>query len=129
MSRHRQSPPMRLAPPANDNGGPEAAPVQEAGAPSAAKRVPPVTESCPDSPGQAKVSPADRGSDIVPSPAEPLSQVTGSPAGKSCRRSGKALRAEVRISPDLPVQPVEVEVFAQLLEALGPAANDNEDCP
>ena len=40
----------------------------------------------------------------------------------------KSLRAVVEIAPDLPVQIVEVEVIAQLLEALGDtAANDNEE--
>jgi hypothetical protein len=40
----------------------------------------------------------------------------------------KSLRAVVEITSDLPVQIVEVEVIAQLLEALGDiAANDNEE--
>jgi len=48
------------------------------------------------------------------------------PANDNNRRR-KALRAVVEISPDLPVQTVEIEVFAQLLDALeAVAANDNE---
>jgi len=47
------------------------------------------------------------------------------PANDNKRR--KPLGAEVRIPQNLPVQQVEVEVFAQLLDSLtGLAANDNE---
>ena len=42
----------------------------------------------------------------------------------------KALRVIVEIPPDLPIQLVEIEVMAQLLDALGDiAANDNEEQP
>ncbi len=48
------------------------------------------------------------------------------PANDNKRRH-KTLRAVVEISPDLPIQTVEIEVFAQLLDALeAVAANDNE---
>jgi hypothetical protein len=43
------------------------------------------------------------------------------------RRRHKTLGVAVEISPDLPIQMVEVEVFAQLLDSLSlDAANDNE---
>ena len=43
-------------------------------------------------------------------------------------RPHKPLRVVVDIPPDLPIQPVEIEVFAQLLDSLAPvAANDNEE--
>lgn len=38
----------------------------------------------------------------------------------------KFLGVEVQIAPDLPVQPVEIEVLAELLDSLGPSANGNE---
>lgn len=47
------------------------------------------------------------------------------PANDNGRR--KSLGVEVRIPQDLPIQVVEVEVFAELLDSLGPAANDDED--
>jgi hypothetical protein len=47
------------------------------------------------------------------------------------RRSLKAKRvlpqAEIRLPQAMPVQMVEVEVLAELLESLPPDANDNED--
>jgi hypothetical protein len=50
-----------------------------------------------------------------------------SPANDNERRH-KPLGVVVEIPPDLPIQLVEVEVFAQLLDALGMvAANDNEE--
>lgn len=39
----------------------------------------------------------------------------------------KSLGVEVRIPQDLPIQLVEIEVFAELLDSLGPAANDDEE--
>ena len=39
----------------------------------------------------------------------------------------KPLRAEVRIPQDLPIQLVEIEVFAELLDSLPLAANDNNE--
>lgn len=39
----------------------------------------------------------------------------------------KFLGVDVHIAPDLPVQAVEIEVLAELLDSLGPAANDNEE--
>ena len=43
-------------------------------------------------------------------------------------RPRKPLRVQMRIAQNLPIQMVEVEVFAQLLDALrGSAANDNEE--
>jgi hypothetical protein len=44
------------------------------------------------------------------------------------QRPHKPLRAIVEIPPDLPIQLVEIEVFAQLLDSLDlVAANDNEE--
>jgi len=49
------------------------------------------------------------------------------PANDNERRH-KPLGVVVDISPDLPIQMVEVEVFAQLLDSLNEiAANDNEE--
>jgi hypothetical protein len=46
------------------------------------------------------------------------------------RKSGKPLRAVMRFPPVLPVQRVEVEVFAALLDDLKAlVANDNGDGP
>jgi hypothetical protein len=43
-------------------------------------------------------------------------------------RPHKPLRVVVDIPPDLPIQLVEIEVFAQLLDSLDlVAANDNEE--
>ena len=43
-------------------------------------------------------------------------------------RPHKPLRVVVEIPPDLPIQPVEIELFAQLLDSLDlTAANDNEE--
>jgi hypothetical protein len=40
----------------------------------------------------------------------------------------KPLRAVVLIPQSLPIQPIEVEVFAELLDSLGdPPANDNDE--
>ena len=39
----------------------------------------------------------------------------------------KGLAVEVRMSDNLPIQRIEVEVLELLLDSLGPAANDNED--
>ena len=36
-------------------------------------------------------------------------------------------KAEVRLPRDMPVQLVEVEVLAELLESLSPIANDNNE--
>ena len=45
-------------------------------------------------------------------------------------RQHKPLGVVLDISPDLPIQLVEVEVFAQLLDSLQMvAANDNEEPP
>ena len=44
------------------------------------------------------------------------------------RRSLNRLpQAEVRLPEAMPVQPVEVEVLAELLESLPPIANDNSE--
>ena len=43
------------------------------------------------------------------------------------RRSHKLPKAEVRLPKGMPVQLVEVEVLAELLESLPPIANDNGD--
>jgi hypothetical protein len=43
------------------------------------------------------------------------------------RRSHRLPKAEVRLPKAMPVQMVEVEVLAELLESLPPIANDNED--
>ena len=49
------------------------------------------------------------------------------PANDNARRD-KRLSVVVRIPQDLPIQRIEVEVFAQLLDALEQlAANDNEE--
>lgn len=49
------------------------------------------------------------------------------PANDNARRD-KRLSVVVRIPQDLPIQRVEVEVFAQLLDSLEPlAANDNQE--
>ncbi|HEX3675201.1 MAG TPA: hypothetical protein VHU87_13090 [Rhizomicrobium sp.] len=50
------------------------------------------------------------------------------PANDNERRY-KPLGVVVEIPPDLPIQMVEVEVFAQLLDSLPVAANDNEELP
>jgi hypothetical protein len=41
----------------------------------------------------------------------------------------KLLGVEILIPQSLPIQLVEVEVFVELLESLGPFANDNEEPP
>lgn len=43
------------------------------------------------------------------------------------RRGRRPMRAELRFPPVLPVQWIEVEVFARLLESVAVAANDNEE--
>ena len=43
------------------------------------------------------------------------------------KKHHKPLAIEICIPPNLPVQQVEIEVFAELLDSLGPAANDNEE--
>jgi len=40
---------------------------------------------------------------------------------------GDSLRVQVNLPRHLPIQIVEVEVFAELLDGLAIAANDNED--
>lgn len=49
-------------------------------------------------------------------------------AANDNERPHKPLRVVVDIPPDLPIQLVEIEVFAQLLDSLDlVAANDNEE--
>lgn len=43
------------------------------------------------------------------------------------RRSHRLPKAEVRLPKGMPVQLVEVEVLAELLESLPPIANDNSE--
>ena len=61
----------------------------------------------------------------TPSDSKPFRQVPANDNGKR----NKPLGVEIRISQDLPIQMVEVEVFAELLDSLGSAANDNEEPP
>ena len=64
--------------------------------------------------------------------------MSGAPTkGKSARlipandnpSRNKTLGVEVRIPDNLVIQRIEVEVFAELLDSLLPAANDNEEWP
>ena len=55
-------------------------------------------------------------------PCKPLKR---SPSGADSGAS-KGLGVEVLIPEGLPIQVVEIEVLAELLDSLGPAANDNE---
>jgi hypothetical protein len=43
------------------------------------------------------------------------------------RSTNRVAEVEVRLRKDMPVQMVEVEVLAELLESLPPIANDNSE--
>jgi hypothetical protein len=62
----------------------------------------------------------------VSAPREP--QPTGDIPANDNERPGPRLKAELRLPKGMPVQIVEVEVLAELLELLPPPANDNEEC-
>ena len=71
----------------------------------------------------------DFGRVIVRRPREPKPE-SGNIANDNARKHGSLNRlpkAEVRLPKGMPVQLVEVEVLAELLESLPPIANDNGD--
>ena len=47
--------------------------------------------------------------------------------GRKCRSLNRLPKAEVLLPKGMPVQLVEVEVLAELLESLPPIANDNSE--
>jgi hypothetical protein len=59
----------------------------------------------------------------VSAPREP--QLSGDIPANDNERPGPRLKAELRLPKGLPVQIVEIEILAELLDSLPPPANDN----